>query len=87
MDEHLLLDDNKYVADVLADLKGGRAAKEGAAPRLLFKKRMFRETDEAVTETQFINLSYVQAQHDYLQARPSAVGWGGKRGGAGALPL
>jgi len=31
MDEHLLLDDNKYVADVLADLKGGRAAKEGAS--------------------------------------------------------
>lgn len=27
---------------------------------------MFRETDEAITETQFINLSYIQAQYDYL---------------------
>jgi hypothetical protein len=35
--------------------------------RLLFKKRMFRETDETITEPQFVNLSYVQAQHDYLQ--------------------
>lgn len=34
--------------------------------RLLFKKRMFRETDENISEPQFINLSYVQAQHDYL---------------------
>eukprot|EP00878_Enallax_costatus_P046449 GHUV01056457.1.p1 GENE.GHUV01056457.1~~GHUV01056457.1.p1 ORF type:complete len:126 (-),score=19.16 GHUV01056457.1:543-920(-) len=25
-----------------------------------------RETDEAISEPQFINLSYVQAQHDYL---------------------
>ncbi len=39
--------------------------------RLLFKKRMFRETDETITEPQFVNLSYVQAQHDYLQVR----GW------------
>jgi hypothetical protein len=25
-----------------------------------------RETDETISEPQFINLSYVQAQHDYL---------------------
>jgi hypothetical protein len=25
-----------------------------------------RETDESIQELQFINLSYVQAQHDYL---------------------
>jgi hypothetical protein len=25
-----------------------------------------RETDENISEPQFINLSYVQAQHDYL---------------------
>jgi hypothetical protein len=45
-------------------------AKEGAQPKLLFKKRMFRETDETVTEPQFVNLSYIQAQHDYLQVGP-----------------
>ena len=44
-------------------------SKDGIASRLLFKKRMFRETDEAITEPQFTNLSYIQAQHDFLQAR------------------
>ena len=47
-------------------------AKEGQASKLLFKKRMFRETDETITEPQFVNLSYIQAQHDYLQVRRSA---------------
>uniref|UniRef100_A0A7S0WQ45 Kinesin motor domain-containing protein n=1 Tax=Chlamydomonas leiostraca TaxID=1034604 RepID=A0A7S0WQ45_9CHLO len=65
-DEHLLLDDNKYIADVLCEFRNSKQAKEGFQSRLLFKKRMFRETDETVTEPQFINLSYVQAQHDYL---------------------
>lgn len=52
-------------------------AKEGATSKLLFKKRMFRETDETVTEPQFVNLSYIQAQHDYLQASPPAAqAWG-----------
>ena len=46
-----------------------KQAKSKGAPgaKLLFKKRMFRETDETVTEAQFVNLSYIQAQHDYLQ--------------------
>ena len=34
--------------------------------RLVFKKRMFRDTDENITEPMFINLSYLQAKHDYL---------------------
>jgi hypothetical protein len=33
---------------------------EGYSSKLLFKKRMFRETDETITEPQFVNLSYVQ---------------------------
>ena len=37
------------------------------ACKLLMKKRMFRETDETITEPKFVNLSYIQAQHDYLQ--------------------
>ena len=36
-------------------------AREGQAI-LLFKKRMFRETDESITESQFITLSFVQAR-------------------------
>lgn len=65
-DEHLLLDDNKYIADVVYELRANKQ-KDFTASKLLFKKRMFRETDETITEPQFVNLSYVQAQHDYLQ--------------------
>ena len=59
----------RYVADVLADFRTlkGQGTKEAVQSKLLFKKRMFRETDESITEAMFINLSYVQAQHDYLQ--------------------
>ena len=65
-DEHLLLDDNKYIADVVYELRASKQ-KDFTTSKLLFKKRMFRETDETITEPQFVNLSYVQAQHDYLQ--------------------
>lgn len=46
---------------------------QGFQSKLLFKKRMFRETDETITEAQFVNLSYVQAQHDYLQGNYPVV--------------
>ena len=69
---HILLDDSRYVADVLAELRAGAGAKGRPPPRLLFKKRMFRETDEGVTEPTFIRLSYVQAAAEY---------------GAGAYPV
>lgn len=53
---------------MLADFRLGKAnTKEAVQSKLLFRKRMFRETDESITEPMFINLSYVQAQHDYLQ--------------------
>lgn len=58
-DEHMLLDDNKYIADVLYEVKTSKQ-KDLQQSRLLFKKRMFRETDEQITEPQFVNLSYVQ---------------------------
>ncbi len=56
-DEHVLLDDNKYIADILYEF---RNSKRELQSKLLFKKRMFRETDETVIEPQFITLSYVQ---------------------------
>jgi hypothetical protein len=78
-DEHILLDDNKYIADVLSEFRNSKLNKEGFQSKLLFKKRMFRETDETITEPQFVNLSYVQAQHDYLQVSSSTAhqqcGW------------
>ena len=59
------LDDARYVADVLFEFRSAKA-RDGAASRLLFRKKMFRETDESVTEARFLQLSYIQAQHDYL---------------------
>jgi len=66
VDEHLALDDNRYIADVIFDMKNPKNARDGIQSKFLVKKRMFRETDEAITEPQFINLSYIQAQYDYL---------------------
>lgn len=60
-DEHMLLDDNKYIADILYEVKTNKQ-KDLQQSRLLFKKRMFRETDETIVEPQFVNLSYVQVQ-------------------------
>ena len=37
-------------------------SQENYSSKLLFKKRMFRETDETITEPQFVNLSYVQVR-------------------------
>ena len=61
----MLLDENRYIADLLYEIRQTKH-KDGQS-KMLFKKRMFRETDETVTEPQFISLSYIQAQHDYLQ--------------------
>lgn len=69
--EHLLLDDNRYVADVLYEMKATK--QKDSQCKLLFKKRMFRETDETVTEPQFIALSYVQAQPSELSYKLSVV--------------
>ncbi|KAJ9511982.1 hypothetical protein QJQ45_004434 [Haematococcus lacustris] len=73
VDEHLLLDENKYIADILCEFRNSKIAKDMWQSKLLFKKRMFRETDENIVEPQFINLSYVQAQHDYLQGNYPVV--------------
>ncbi|KAK9831534.1 hypothetical protein WJX81_006588 [Elliptochloris bilobata] len=70
-DEHFLLEDNKYIADVLADFREHKS--RDTQSKVLFKKRMFRETDETITEPQFVTLSYVQAQHDYLSGNYPVV--------------
>lgn len=67
-DEHILIDDNRFISDLMFEFKQAKA-KDGVAGKLLFKKRMFRETDETVSEPRFVALSYIQAQHDYLQGQ------------------
>jgi hypothetical protein len=68
----LLLLTSAFAASLLACLQLAKQ-KEGVNCKLLMKKRMFRETDETITEPKFINLSYIQAQHDYLQVCPCAL--------------
>ncbi|XP_024529488.1 kinesin-like protein KIN-14I [Selaginella moellendorffii] len=67
-DEHLGLDENKYIGDIVAEFKAIKERNKGELLqcKLLFKKRLFRESDEAITDPMFVQLSYVQSQHDYL---------------------
>ncbi|CAL55645.1 FERM/acyl-CoA-binding protein, 3-helical bundle [Ostreococcus tauri] len=70
-EEHHDVGELAFLSDALGDV---RQMKTEATPSratsmqtgLLFKKRMFRETDESITEPTFILLSYVQAKHDFL---------------------
>lgn len=68
IEEHVGLDDNKYIGDIVAEFKLSRDRIKGDLfqSKLLFKKRLFRESDEAITEPMFVQLSYIQSQHDYL---------------------
>lgn len=67
-EEFIGLDDNKYIGDILAEFKAAKDRSKGEILqcKLTFKKRLFRESDEAVTDPMFIQLSYVQLQHDYI---------------------
>ncbi|PIN12565.1 Kinesin (KAR3 subfamily) [Handroanthus impetiginosus] len=67
-EEYIGLDDNKYIGDLLADFKASKDRSKGEILhcKLTFKKKLFRESDEAVTDPMFVQLSYVQLQHDYV---------------------
>ncbi|KAK2657716.1 hypothetical protein Ddye_010768 [Dipteronia dyeriana] len=67
-EEYIGLDDNKYIGDLLAEFKAAKERSKGEILhcKLTFKKKLFRESDEAVTDQMFVQLSYVQLQHDYV---------------------
>ncbi|OWM68374.1 hypothetical protein CDL15_Pgr004856 [Punica granatum] len=67
-EEYIGLDDNKYIGDLLAEFKASKDRSKGEILhcKLTFKKKLFRESDEAVTDPMFVQLSYVQLQHDYI---------------------
>ncbi|KAK6154063.1 hypothetical protein DH2020_013702 [Rehmannia glutinosa] len=67
-EEYIGLDDNKYIGDLLADFKASKDRSKGEILhcKLTFKKKLFRESDEAITDPMFVQLSYVQLQHDYV---------------------
>lgn len=70
-EEHRDVGDGGFVSDALGDI---RKMKTDATPSkanavttgVLFKKRMFRESDETIDEPTFVLLSYVQAKHDFI---------------------
>ncbi|KAF7829094.1 kinesin-like protein KIN-14E [Senna tora] len=68
LEEYIGLDDNKYIGDLLAEFKAAKDRSKGEILhcKLIFKKKLFRESDEAVTDPMFVQLSYVQLQHDYI---------------------
>ncbi|KAM7529462.1 hypothetical protein LguiB_032872 [Lonicera macranthoides] len=67
-EEYIGLDDNKYIGDLLAESKAAKDRSKGEILhcKLTFKKKLFRESDEAVADPMFVQLSYVQSQHDYI---------------------
>ncbi|PON82768.1 Kinesin-like protein [Trema orientale] len=67
-EEYIGLDDNKYIGDLLAEFKVAKDRSKGEILhcKLTFKKKLFRESDEAVADPMFVQLSYVQLQHDYI---------------------
>lgn len=56
------MDDNKYIGDLLAEFKAAKDRNKGEILqcKLIFKKRLFRESDEAVADPMFVQLCYVQ---------------------------
>ncbi|KAF7134580.1 hypothetical protein RHSIM_Rhsim08G0024500 [Rhododendron simsii] len=67
-DEYIGLDDKSYIGDLLADFKAPKDPSKGdlVLRKLLFRKKFFRESDEAIGAPVFVYLSYVQLQHDYI---------------------
>ncbi|KAK9010921.1 hypothetical protein V6N11_043788 [Hibiscus sabdariffa] len=67
-EEYIGLDDNKYIGDLLSEIKAAKERSKGEILhcKLIFKKKLFRESDEAVTDPMFVQLCYFQLQHDYI---------------------
>eukprot|EP01018_Ginkgo_biloba_P020176 Gb_23073 [translate_table: standard] len=69
-EEYICLDNNIYIGDVLSEFKAAKYRSKGEIwhYKLLFKKRLFQESDEAITEPMFVQLSYVQDDAAQLAA-------------------
>ncbi|KAG5534424.1 hypothetical protein RHGRI_022523 [Rhododendron griersonianum] len=67
-DEYIGLDDKSYIGDLLADFKAPKDPSKGdlMLRKLVFRKKFFRESDEAIGAPVFVYLSYVQLQNDYI---------------------
>ncbi|CAN6453603.1 unnamed protein product [Victoria cruziana] len=70
-EEYIALDDNKYIGDLLAEFKSVKDRSKGDILhcKLSFKKRLFRESDDAIADPMFVQLSYVQEHMSRDDAR------------------
>lgn len=57
--EHILLDENRYITDILQQLSE-HSEQNDVESQLLFKFRVFRYGDEDIKEPQFIKQLYMQ---------------------------
>lgn len=59
------MDDNKYIGDLLADFKAAKDRSKGEILhcKLTFKRKLFRESDEAIGDPMFVQLCYVQVHN------------------------
>lgn len=59
------MDDNKYIGDLLADFKAAKDRSKGEILhcKLTFKRKLFRESDEAIGDPMFVQLCYVQVSN------------------------
>lgn len=57
-----MLDNNEHIGDLVAYFKAvkDRGKRDILHSKLLLKRKLFRESDEAVTDPMFLHLSYVQ---------------------------
>ncbi|KAJ7555016.1 hypothetical protein O6H91_05G018800 [Diphasiastrum complanatum] len=67
-EEHLFLDESRYIGDIVFELN---AAKHGSKSevqqsKLIFKRRFFTESDEAITDPKILQLSYIQLRYDFM---------------------
>ncbi|CAI5998428.1 unnamed protein product [Closterium sp. NIES-65] len=64
--DYMGIDEKAYIGDVMAELMSFREKSERQVQlRLLFRKKFFRENEEAITDQVFVQLSYLQAKQDY----------------------
>ncbi|CAI5505647.1 unnamed protein product [Closterium sp. Naga37s-1] len=64
--DYMGIDEKAYMGDVMAELTSFREKSERQVQlRLLFRKKFFRENEEAITDQVFVQLSYLQAKQDY----------------------
>lgn len=67
-EEFIRLDGKRYIGDLLAEFKSTkvRSKEEMLHFKLVFKGRLFQDSDIGVSDPIFLHLLYIQIQHEYI---------------------